>query len=79
MKDIDAYTSRGGAGDLTFPLADESPPPYTIVRVPVLAEFTQQDELVRIAQYVAAQLHAGLTRRELLHRLHGYQRTEGGE
>lgn len=63
--------------DASCPLADESPPPYTIVRVPVLAEFDRGAALTRIAQYVAAQLHAGLSERELLHRLHGYQRTEG--
>lgn len=64
--------------DMTLPLADESPPPYTIVRVPVLADFDRKDALTRIAQYVAAQLHSGLPEREIMHRLHGYQRTEGG-
>lgn len=39
--------------------------------------FSQGEALMRIAQYVAAQLHAGLTEREITHRLHGYQRTEG--
>lgn len=60
-----------------LPLADESPPPYTIVRVPVLKDFAQQEELTRIAQYVASQLHAGLGEREIMDRLHGYQRTRG--
>jgi hypothetical protein len=62
---------------IPLPLADESPPPYAIVRVPVLADFAQQEILVGIAQYVASQLHAGMPPREIYHRLHGYQRTEG--
>ncbi len=39
--------------------------------------FVQHEALCRIAAYAASQLHAGLSEREIMRRLHGYQRTEG--
>ncbi len=56
---------------------DAQSPPFTVVGVPVLAEFTQQEALVRIAQLVAAQLHAGLAEYEVKRRLHGWVLREG--
>ncbi len=57
----------------------EDPGAYCPATLPVAIphDFRQGEALMRIAQYVAAQLHAGLTEREITHRLHGYQRTEG--
>lgn len=58
-------------------IAFDQPLPYEFVAMPVPLGFTQQDALIAIAQFVAAQLHAGLSKREITDRLHGYQRTRG--
>lgn len=51
--------------------------PKSDVDIELPGGFVQHDAFVRIAAYVASQLHAGLSEREIMRRLHGYQRTEG--
>lgn len=64
--EIPARLRAGAAATSQPPPADDGP------AIDIPRGFAQYEALARIAAYAASQLHAGLSEREIMRRLHGY-------